>query len=431
MKNSRIITLAYACLIITVVSCGLPERKPVSWTESIPVTGNSWVMNDLSLNRSVVGNQGIRGWEAPSTDISTFFRTGGTGSIDIAVVARVVSGKSEIEFAFACKKRRVTLRNTTFDTIRIGTFNLSAPGYQTLGMRGISRTDTVFAEVTAVLIGGEAIGEKATFIRDDFYFGRRGPSVHLRYQVPEKIGEIEYFYNEITVTEGNDIPGSFFMANGFGHGYFGIQVNSEKERRILFSVWSPYRTDNPAEIPEGYKIILLDRGPEVVTGEFGNEGSGGQSFRRYMWKAGTTYGFLLRGERKVKGSTDFTAWFYAPEEGRWALIASFRRPHTEGYLTGLHSFLENFRPETGPIPRQGYYSNQWIRTLAGEWIELTGAVFTADATARKGARLDYTGGAEGDRFFLKNCGFFNDGTAIGSEFVRGAAPTRPAIEIID
>ena len=31
------------------------------------------------------------------------------------------------------------------------------------------------------------------------------------------------------------------MANGFGEGYFGIQVNGPNERRVLFSVWSPFK----------------------------------------------------------------------------------------------------------------------------------------------------------------------------------------------
>jgi len=28
------------------------------------------------------------------------------------------------------------------------------------------------------------------------------------------------------------------------------------------------------------------KGKDVYTGEFGNEGSGGQSYRKYMWKSG-------------------------------------------------------------------------------------------------------------------------------------------------
>ena len=52
----------------------------------------------------------------------------------------------------------------------------------------------------------------------------------------------------MTIPKNNDVVGSYFMANGFAEGYFGIQVNSETERRILFSVWSPYKTDDPNSI---------------------------------------------------------------------------------------------------------------------------------------------------------------------------------------
>lgn len=107
--------------------------------------------------------------------------------------------------------------------------------------------------------------------------------------------------------------GTYFMANGFAEGYFGIQVNSEKERRILFSVWSPFHTDDPKSIPDDQKILLLKKGEGVYTGEFGNEGSGGQSFLRYNWQAETTYKFLLKGEPDGKGNTVYSAWFFAPE----------------------------------------------------------------------------------------------------------------------
>lgn len=177
-------------------------------------------------------------------------------------------------------------------------------------------------------------------MQDDFYWGRRGPSVHLSYETPDK--DIQWSYSEITVPEGEDTIGSYYMANGFAQGYFGMQVNSPTERRVLFSVWSPYETDNPNEIPEDSRIILLGKGQGVTTGSFGNEGSGGQSYKVFNWKAGNTYRFLLKGEPSVNNSTDYTAYFFAPETEKWTLIASFRRPHTFTYLKRLHSFLENF-----------------------------------------------------------------------------------------
>lgn len=93
---------------------------------------------------------------------------------------------------------------------------------------------------------------------------------------------------------GNDVIGSFFMVNG----YFGMQVNSSEERRILFSVWSPFEADDPASIPEEDRIKLLRKGVEVYPGEFGSEGSGGKSYLKQDWKAGSTYKFLLQGKTR-------------------------------------------------------------------------------------------------------------------------------------
>jgi hypothetical protein len=83
------------------------------------------------------------------------------------------------------------------------------------------------------------------------------------------------------------------MANGFKEGYFGMQVNSETERKNLFSVWSPFTTDDPCKISIEQKIILLKKGQNVYTGEFGNEGAGGQSYLKYDWVSGNSYKFLL------------------------------------------------------------------------------------------------------------------------------------------
>jgi hypothetical protein len=109
---------------------------------------------------------------------------------------------------------------------------------------------------------------------------------------------------------------------------------------------------------------------------------------------------MLKANPTGNGETDFTAWFFAPEVGKWKLIASFRRPKTDVYLTRFHSFLENFYTETGNVTRKANYTNQWIFTSKNQWIELTKMKFTADATARKESRMDYVGGAENQSFFL-------------------------------
>ena len=141
-----------------------------------------------------------------------------------------------------------------------------------------------------------------------FYWGRRGPSVHLRYETPAE-RQLQYAYSELTVPPRQDPIGSFSMANGFREGYFGIQVNGPDERRVLFSIWSPFRTDNPRDIPEDQQIVALGRGPDVRIGEFGNEGSGGQSILVYPWKVGNTYRFLTEVEPDGQVNTIYTSWF--------------------------------------------------------------------------------------------------------------------------
>jgi hypothetical protein len=221
------------------------------------------------------------------------------------------------------------------------------------------------------------------------------------------------------VPENNDIEGSYYMANGFAEGYFGMQVNSPTERRILFSVWSPFHTDDPASIPDSLKIKMLKKGTNVKTGEFGNEGSGGQSYLIYNWEAGKTYRFLNSAKPDGKNNTIYTAYFYDPVIGEWLLIATFKRPNTHTYLKGIHSFLENFIPGTGNQARMAIYGNQWVRNTNGQWTEITQAKFTGDLTARKRFRMDFAGGTyKGNRFYLKNCGFFDDNIALDQQFKR-------------
>jgi len=251
--------------------------------------------------------------------------------------------------------------------------------------------------------------------------------VHLTYTMPTE-KKIKWFYNEVTIPVGLDPIGSYFMANGFAEGYFGIQVNSENERRILFSVWSPFKTDNPAAIPEDQKIKLLKKGEGVYTGEFGNEGSGGQSYLKYKWDAGKTYQFLNSVEPDGSGSTNYTAYFKEFGSPDWLLIASFKRPKTDTWYKRPHSFVENFNPSFGHILRQATYQNQWVSDSSGQWFELTEAKFTGDDVAKRGYRKDYEGGAKAGYFYLQNGGFFNGIAFLNQIFQRPAANKMPTID---
>lgn len=418
-------------ICVNILSCNTSkssERKieTLNLTVQIPAGANSWAVDNGSANSDMFRGSEIKNWTNLKTVVRTYFKTDTSGKLHLGLNASVPNGTSTIKVTVGNQTKNIALNNSEMKTLDVGVFNIKA-GYNYVEIEGVEKSGTYIANISEVLIGGPATEGKVYFIKDDFYFGRRGPSVHLTYELPKE-RDIEYFYNEIIVPEGEDVIGSYFMANGFKDGYFGIQVNSETERRILFSVWSPFDTQDPKDIPDDHKIILLGKGAGVKTGEFGNEGSGGQSYKVYNWKANTTYKFLLKGVPAENNSTDYTAYFFTPEDNQWHLIASFRRPQGSRHLQKLYSFLENFVPSTGNISRQANYNNQWVYTTNKEWVELTKAKFTADATARKESRMDYAGGSVGNQFFMKNCGFFSDTTPIDSEFTRTANGVAPTID---
>jgi hypothetical protein len=398
-------------------------------TIHLPIAGNSWAQNVTGRSR-IITNAGIENWTNKEVQFDTYLRINQPGSLKIKLNAKT-QGQSKLQMVVNGVKKTVTVNSKEFQLHDAGEWKIEDTGYIKITLSGTSKTSERFADISEYEISGTAINAKTAFVKNNegnfFYWGRRGPSVHLNYPFADSI-KAKWFYNEVTVPKGQDVIGSYYMANGFGEGYFGIQVNSATERRVLFSVWSPFSTDDPKSIPEDMRISLLKKGEGVHTGEFGNEGSGGQSYFRYNWKAGNTYKFLLKGEPDNHNNTTYTAYFFAPEKNEWMLIASFKRPKTDTYLKRFHSFLENFIPEQGDKERRVLFGNQWIADGNGNWIELNKAGFTYDNTAAKGYRMDYAGGIENGQFFLKNCGFFDQYTPYRSSFERPRKNTKPDID---
>ncbi|NGY37591.1 DUF3472 domain-containing protein [Flavobacterium sp. XN-5] len=435
----KVFYLFFALLLLS-VSCasksdGLPKTESIKASDfhiSIPLAGNAYSSKHIEGNRTITNN-GIVNWTNPDEYFTTYFRVSKPGTFQIAIEELpMISGKSELEFSIDNVSKKVMLDpSSTSKLIVVGTWKIAKEGYVALVIKGIKKSGASFPSISRLTVSSTDFDGKIAYVPNNegsfYHWGRRGPSVHLNYQAPENVNA-EWYYNELTVPVGEDIIGSYFMANGFGEGYFGIQVNSANERRVLFSVWSPFTTDDPNSIPESHKIKLLRKGKNVTTGEFGNEGSGGQSYLKYNWVAGNTYKFLLRGAPEGNNSTNYTAYFFAPETGQWQLIASFNRPQTSTYLKNFHSFLENFIPEQGDFSRMVSFNNQWYCDDKGNWNELSTARFSADNTAKQGYRMDYSGGLNADGFYLKNGGFYNDFTVPGAIFTRPFTNKKPNID---
>ena len=437
----RILFKALLPVMIIAASCGNPSTvpfKPAGDAKVIPFRGNVFVTaTGGSLFEEApkvidTYESTLKSWSDPQTVLSMFFRTEGKGTLHLAFQSVKPSGTEEHEFSFTCGGQSHKVKITASGTFDIGDFDVKEPGYVRVDIKGSSaKPDRAqFSRINRFYASGTALSGKLDYTPedkgDDSYWSRRGPSVHLFYDFPE--GDAEWFYNEATVPEEGNVPATYYMLTGFSEGYMGIQTHTDGPNTILFSVWSPYKTDNPGTIPEDMRVKTLRKGDGVTAQDFGGEGSGGQSFMTSPWKPGKTYGTLVHVRPDGKGNTDYTG-FFCDEEGKWHLLASFRRPHTDTWYKGAYSFLECFDPNTGFLPRSVLFGNQWVRMTDGTCKEVTSARFSCDNTGRSGMRGDMYGASDGSRFLLKNCGFFNEKTEYGTVFNRTGGNPVPDIDL--
>ena len=428
MIFKRTFSLIVAATLLLFFSCSKGKANPVPSppqttpaTEiAVPLAGNGYLTILAAGGSEKITEKGLVGWSNAGSIASTYVRVGQSGVLHVAIKAKVPSGVSSVKVSINGKPVTLDLSSNDYRSYYAGKVDIASPGYVKIDLQGVSKTGPYFAEVSDIMIGGTATSKNLVFADDpeNFYWSRRGPSCHLSYTIPA--ADKDYFYSELTVPVGEDRIGTYFMANGFGEGYMGIQVNSKTERRVLFSVWDP----------ESGQTTLVNKGEGVTAGRFGGEGTGGQSYMLFDWKAGTTYKFLTHGKPDGAGNTVYTSWFFAPETGNWKLIATFTRPKTSKYLTNFHGFLENFIPDEGYVGRKAHWSNQWVRLASGTWSEITEFKFTVDATAKNKQRLDYAGGMEDGKFFLRMNGFFPDNATPNTLFTKAATAVQPQVDLL-
>lgn len=355
----------------------------------------NWRSNNIS-------KRGLENWNNIKTFTRTFFYPQQAGKIQIALKLKSPDGNSKLKVQLDSGGKSYEInvhKSDDFVTVPVGTFSIPDARYHFIQINGISKTGNHFPYIESLVISGPA----AENLKYNLSQYQGAPSTHLWYQYP-KDSTIAWFYNEITVPVGVNSTNAYYMTNGFSGGYMGIQLNSATERRIIFSVWSNYSTNDPKEIPADYAITLIKKGKDVFTGEFGNEGSGGHSHLVFPWKQGVTYKMLL-GAKSAGDHTIYTAYFYTPENRKWNLIARWDKTKTGGkLLSGLYSFVENFGPNGNDFFKADY-GNQWVCTPSGTWIEMTKCSLTTTAGPAKHQRYDYGAGIENNRFYMFTGGF--------------------------
>ena len=235
-------------------------------------------------------------------------------------------------------------------------FDIATPGYQRFTLESLNPAGKPAGDIEALVLQGPA-AEEAHF---NLKARRNAASVHLVYPVPTGTN-VAAFYCEVTGLE--DPLWTYYMACGWHRGYFGMQVNSPTERRIIFSVWdSGGEAVDRGKVADENRVKLVAKGEGVYAGDFGNEGTGGHSHLVYPWKTGEKQRFLVTAKPVDATHTIFSGYYFHPDKKQWVLISSWKAPKEGGYLRGLYSFSENFGGANGHLRRKALYGNQWIRT---------------------------------------------------------------------
>jgi hypothetical protein len=409
--------------LLLLFSCGasIASNTPTI----VPLGGNAYVTRHSPTNDEAIGDAGLGNWDSKQAVVSVYFDVKKPGQLQLALVGSLNGAShSQVIVSIGKQAKLVQLSSTSPGPFPAGTFLVDKPGYVKVDLQGLYTDGGYFGDISGLQIRGSAFDGGTVFANDpaNFYWSRRGPSVHLGFAVP---ANTEYFYSEVTVPKGQDPVGSYYMANGFNTGYMGIQVNSPTERWVLFSVW-----DSPAG-----PTSLVRKGPNVIANDFGGEGTGGQSHLVFNWKAGKTYRFLTQAQPDGSGNTVYTSWFSArcigegDDSCKWQLIASWKYQGTSTYLKGVYSFLESFDADHGYIGRSALYGNEWAVTSDGKWNEVKSAYFDVDPTGLNAQRLDFGGGAIGPVFYLRNDGFFSNSTTSGQTFTRTSSWIHPDVDL--
>ncbi len=210
--------LSFCCLLLVV---NVLYSQPVL----LPVGGNAWAL-DNSGNLQI-RNNGVSRWQEDHTGFTAYIKLTRPGLVKVWLEVDKAGSSSELTVSISGNTKAVVVGGAD-TSYWAGEWNVKDSGYLAIVVKSIKKSGSEYPRIKALRLDGSAVTAGAGYTKNNegnfFHWGRRGPSVHMNYQLPKGV-DAEWFYNEVTVPKGNDVPGSYFMANGFGEGYFGMQVN--------------------------------------------------------------------------------------------------------------------------------------------------------------------------------------------------------------
>jgi hypothetical protein len=404
---------------------GLISHAALASAAPLRVPAHTAYLSPNARGARVSANTGISRWQDPNLKVLWFGEIKSPTTIQASVELRLPeNSSSSLRLTVAGQSHNARIQGAGNEpvTAKFGEFKITEPGYQRFTLESLNSSGQPFGDVSTLILDGLNTNN-AHF---NFLPRRNAASVHLFYP-PPKATKVAAFYCEVTGVE--DPVATYYMACGWHRGYFGMQVNSATQRRIIFSVWdSGNEAVSRSKVAGRDRVTLVAKGEGVYSGDFGNEGTGGHSHLKYNWKTGAKQKFIVTAQPIDDTFTIFSGYWFHPEKTEWMLISSWRAPKEGKYLRGLYSFSENFGGHNGHLVRKALYGNQWIRTDTGQWLELTTAGFSHDRTGRAD-RLDRFMGIENGQFFLSHGGFIKGFTKYREQFKRPTTAQPPTIDL--
>jgi hypothetical protein len=176
-------------------------------------------------------------------------------------------------------------------------------------------------------------------------------------------------------------------------GYCGIQHNTEKERRTIFSIWDTSPQLHP-------KVTFAD--PKTIQNRFGEEGEGGHTHMVWPWNVGETFQVFVRKQPGKGDATDTSYYVFNRLQKQWLHVATINNPNGDKTSVatiggGVNSFLENFAGRDRAIPKVALY-----RLWLGSSVDTMKCLTKARGDGAWGELHDTYFLAEGDPAALKN-----------------------------
>lgn len=379
------------------------------------------------VNNEVIFDEkaGIKNWTNYRQTMHFFFYVKEAGVVNISFKMKSNGLGAGIKWACNGQEQLILPKKFgKFVVVPAGKISFVKSGFYEIILSAVIKPKTSLPVIENITLKGAI----AASIHANQKSRKNSASVHLKYPLPDST-EAVGFYNELTIPKGYDPLYTYYMACGFNRGYFGMQVNSETERRIIFSVWdSGTIPDDRTKVKPEDLVQLTGKGEDVIAEGFGNEGTGGHSHWVYKWHTDSTYRFYVTA-LPDSNKTYYSGYFFVPELQQWKLIASFKAPKDGKYLNGLYSFVENFDGVNGQLPRKALLTKQYIQDEEKKWTELNDAKFTYDATGKAGDRIDYDAGSIDQKFYLANGGFKEGAIKYNDKISRTASNQPPIIDL--